>query len=52
MGISIKNDRAERLARQVSAETGKALRIPSSTPWRSVWNASRGGGPLPIWPRP
>lgn len=25
MGISIKNDRAERLARQVSAETGESL---------------------------
>ncbi len=40
-GIRIKNDRAEKLARQVSAETGESLFSPkpSSTPWRNVWSA-------------
>ncbi len=38
MGISIKNDRAEKLARQVAAETGKASPMSSSRP----------GDPFPI----
>jgi antitoxin VapB len=51
MAISIKNDRAEKLARQVASETGESLTEAVIHSLEERLDGSRAGDPLLTWLR-